>query len=215
VALSVADVESQAGGREGLTTDFLVTELVGDAQAAYDNREGELSATVMRELERRVVLSVLDRRWREHLYEMDYLREGIGLRAMAQRNPLVEYQREGYDMFSAMMDGIKEESVGLLFNVQVTVPETPGAAPAGGDVVIAQGLMAPKTPAQLEYSAPTVDGSGEVMHRTVAQDSADADQQGAQRDAAGADAQPDEAQPEEAQRERARGRRTRSKGRRR
>src|SRR3954451_4595550 len=73
----------------------------------------------MRELERRVVLSVLDRKWREHLYEMDYLREGIGLRGYAQRDPLVEYQREGYDMFMAIMDGIKEESVGFLFNLDV------------------------------------------------------------------------------------------------
>ena len=64
----------------------------------------------MRELERRVLLSVLDRKWREHLYEMDYLREGIGLRAYSQRDPLVEYQREGFDLFSAMMDSIKEES---------------------------------------------------------------------------------------------------------
>ena len=73
----------------------------------------------MRELERRVVLSVLDRKWREHLYEMDYLREGIGLRGYAQRDPLVEYQREGFDMFMAIMDGIKEESVGFLFNLDV------------------------------------------------------------------------------------------------
>ena len=77
----------------------------------------------MRELERRVVLSVLDRKWREHLYEMDYLQEGIGLRAMAQRDPLVEYQREGFDMFNAMMDGIKEESVGYLFNLEVQVEQ--------------------------------------------------------------------------------------------
>ena len=77
----------------------------------------------MRELERRVLLSVLDRKWREHLYEMDYLREGIGLRAYSQRDPLVEYQREGFDMFSAMMDGIKEESVGFLFNLEVQVDE--------------------------------------------------------------------------------------------
>ena len=77
----------------------------------------------MRELERRVVLSVLDRKWREHLYEMDYLREGIYLRAYSQRDPLVEYQREGYDMFAAMMNGIKEESVGFLFNLEVTVDE--------------------------------------------------------------------------------------------
>ena len=90
----------------------------------------------MRELERRVVLSVLDRKWREHLYEMDYLQEGIGLRAMAQRDPLVEYQREGFELFAAMMDGIKEESVGYLFHVEVQVEEPTvdsTSAPAGGD----------------------------------------------------------------------------------
>jgi len=87
------------------------------------------------------VLSVLDRKWREHLYEMDYLREGIGLRAMAQRDPLIEYQREGYDLFNSMMEGIKEESVGNLFNLQVEVQQNPiveeadengSAAPATG-----------------------------------------------------------------------------------
>ena len=77
----------------------------------------------MRELERRVLLSVLDRKWREHLYEMDYLREGIYLRAYSQRDPLVEYQREGFDMFAAMMDGIKEEAVGFLFNLEVAVED--------------------------------------------------------------------------------------------
>ncbi len=92
----------------------------GDALAGYERREEEFGSEVMRELERRVVLSVLDRKWREHLYEMDYLREGIGLRAMAQRDPLIEYQREGYDMFSSMMEGIKEESVG-------TCCSTPGS----------------------------------------------------------------------------------------
>ena len=72
-----------------------------------------------------MLLDVIDRKWREHLYEMDYLKEGIGLRAMAQRDPLVEYQREGYDMFIGMLDGVKEESVGFLFNVQVeAVPQT-------------------------------------------------------------------------------------------
>jgi len=81
----------------------------------------------MRELERRVLLTVLDRKWREHLYEMDYLREGIGLRAMAQRDPLVEYQREGGVMFQAMMDSFMEEVVGYLFNLQVEA--VPQAAP--------------------------------------------------------------------------------------
>ena len=81
----------------------------------------------MRELERKVVLSVLDRKWREHLYEMDYLQEGIQLRSYGQRDPLVEYQREGFTMFTTMMDAIKEESVQLLFNleVQVAAPEPP------------------------------------------------------------------------------------------
>ena len=88
----------------------------------------------MRELERRVVLSVLDRKWREHLYEMDYLREGIGLRAMAQRDPLVEYQREGFDMFATMMEGIKEESVGYLFNLQVEVQQNPIVEESAGEL---------------------------------------------------------------------------------
>ena len=82
----------------------------------------------MRELERQMLLQVMDRKWREHLYEMDYLKEGIGLRAMAQRDPLIEYQREGFDMFTAMLDGIKEETVTLLFHVQVqVVPAEPVA----------------------------------------------------------------------------------------
>ena len=99
--------------------------MIADAQAAYERREQEFGPEVMREVERRVILSVLDRKWREHLYEMDYLREGIGLRGYGQRDPLIEYQREGYDMFSAMMEGIKEESVGLLFNLEVQVQENP------------------------------------------------------------------------------------------
>jgi preprotein translocase subunit SecA len=120
-----AVIEEAGGDKSGLTADLL-TELVReDAQASYDRREQELSSEVMREFERRVVLSVLDRKWREHLYEMDYLREGIGLRAMAQRDPLVEYQREGFDMFNAMMEGIKEESVGNLFNLQLEIQENP------------------------------------------------------------------------------------------
>jgi preprotein translocase subunit SecA len=118
-------IEASGGERSGLSQEFLTELIRTDAQEAYDRREEELTPEVMRELERRVVLSVLDRKWREHLYEMDYLREGIGLRAWAQRDPLVEYQREGFDMFSAMMEGIKEESVGNLFNLQVEVQENP------------------------------------------------------------------------------------------
>jgi len=84
------------------------------------------------------VLSVLDRKWREHLYEMDYLREGIGLRGWAQRDPLVEYQREGYDMFNSMMDGIKEESVTSLFNFQVQVQQDPVIGENGDGTATAQ-----------------------------------------------------------------------------
>ncbi|MDP9395592.1 MAG: preprotein translocase subunit SecA [Actinomycetota bacterium] len=150
VGPSIDDVIESAGGeRAGLTSEFLVEELVSDAQAAYDRREEQLGSEVMRELERRVVLSVLDRKWREHLYEMDYLQEGIGLRAMAQRDPLVEYQREGFQLFAAMMDGIKEESVGYLFNLEVQVEET---ADVGG-LEAAQAAPADLDDAPAETSA--------------------------------------------------------------
>jgi preprotein translocase subunit SecA len=111
------------GDQSALTADVLKAELLADVHAAYAAREEALGSEVMRELERKVLLSVLDRKWREHLYEMDYLRAGIHLRAMANRDPVVEYQREGYDMFNAMLDGIKEESVGFLFNLEVKTKE--------------------------------------------------------------------------------------------
>src|SRR6187401_2148395 len=123
ISLDRQALVAEAGGIDHLDRDQLVEALKADANAAYDRREEQIGEEVMRELERRVVLSVLDRKWREHLYEMDYLREGIYLRAYSQRDPLVEYQREGYDMFAAMMDGIKEESVGFLFNLQVEVED--------------------------------------------------------------------------------------------
>ncbi|PID96695.1 MAG: preprotein translocase subunit SecA [Actinomycetales bacterium] len=121
VAISVEDVAEVAGGRTAITSEALREQLTSDAHHAYDQREADLGEEAMREVERRVVMSVLDRKWREHLYEMDYLQQGIGLRAMAQRDPLVEYQREGYQLFEAMMDAIKEESVGYLFNIEVQV----------------------------------------------------------------------------------------------
>ena len=121
ISYTVESIVEEAGGIDGLSADFMVKTLQDDAQRAYEEREEVLGSEATRELERRVVLSVLDRKWREHLYEMDYLKEGIGLRAMAQRNPLVEYQKEGFDLFNAMMDGIKEESVGYVFNLEVKV----------------------------------------------------------------------------------------------
>jgi preprotein translocase subunit SecA len=115
------DLIAEVGSRRALTQDLLLRELSADIHLAYQTREAQLGEQVMRELERRVLLAVLDRKWREHLYEMDYLKEGIGLRAMAQRDPLVEYQREGYHMFQAMNESIKEETVGYLFNLEVQV----------------------------------------------------------------------------------------------
>ncbi len=188
VTATAAELEQASGGdRSGLSQDYLVAELKDDAQHAYDIREESLGDEVARELERRVILSVLDRKWREHLYEMDYLRDGIGLRAMAQRDPLIEYQREGFDLFNAMMDGIKEETVGYLFNVEVQVndgapadAESQDAAPAAvlpaptlpaptlpapKMPLLAKGL-APSRPAHLAYSAPSE--SGGVVHGELA-----------------------------------------------
>ena len=120
--------------RDDLDRATLVEDFTADAQAAYDRREETLGAEVMRELERRVLLTVLDRKWREHLYEMDYLREGIGLRAMAQRDPLVEYQREGGDMFNTMMGAFMEEVVGFVFHLEVEVEQAPAVGVVtGGD----------------------------------------------------------------------------------
>jgi preprotein translocase subunit SecA len=97
----------------------LLEAIVADAKEQYEAREDVLGSEGMRQLERRVVLAVLDRKWREHLYEMDYLKDGIGLRGMGQRDPLVEYQREGYQMYNSMIEAIKEESIQLLFNVDI------------------------------------------------------------------------------------------------
>jgi preprotein translocase subunit SecA len=142
ISLQIDTVIEEAGGdKSGLTADLLTEMMTEDAHAAYDRREEQLTSEVMRELERRVVLAVLDRKWREHLYEMDYLREGIGLRAMAQRDPLVEYQREGYDMFNVMMDAIREESVGNLFNLEVQVQENPIVEEAQDTAEPAQGAV--------------------------------------------------------------------------
>jgi len=170
IEISINDMVQAAGGDpENLSPEFMIETLHKDIETAYLARENQLGTPVMRELERRVILSVLDRKWREHLYEMDYLQEGIGLRAMAQRDPLVEYQREGYDLFVAMMEGIKEESVGYLFNVEVTV--TPHAhAPGELDEVDleAKGLAQTTETKTLQYSGPSE--TGEAVSTVVSND---------------------------------------------
>ncbi len=168
VSITPRDVIDEAGGKSRITVDFLKEEILSDARLVYQAREEAIGSESMRELERRVVLSVIGRKWQEHLYEMDYLKEGIGLRAMAQRDPLVEYQREGFIMFQAMMEAIREESVGFLFNleVEVTPAEDVVVADAAGEhtehhepQIRAAGLEAPEKPAQLQYTAPGEDGA--------------------------------------------------------
>jgi preprotein translocase subunit SecA len=145
VGIEISEVLAEAGNRSKLTKAWLTNELLSDARLAYKKRADEIGEEAMRELERRVVMSVIDRKWREHLYEMDYLKEGIGLRAMAQRDPLVEYQREGFVMFQQMMGQIREESIMYLFNIEVQVEP------------------AQTTTSNLTYSAPSEDGDAEVV----------------------------------------------------
>ncbi|MFL6044098.1 MAG: preprotein translocase subunit SecA [Propionibacteriaceae bacterium] len=180
VSLDRGDYED----RDDLDRQMLIDDFQADAQAAYDKREESLGEEVMRELERRVLLTVLDRKWREHLYEMDYLREGIGLRAMAQRDPLVEYQREGGEMFNAMMEAFMEEVVGYVFHLEVEVQQAPqvgvvtgsdGQAVQIGEVQIGEGQIGPDradTGSQnghdrarhLVESGPDPDGPGVAVH---------------------------------------------------
>ncbi len=152
ITFTIEDLDKELGSRVALDADFLEQKVIDDALLAYESREEFLGSEVMRELERKILLSVLDRKWREHLYEMDYLQEGIGLRAMAQRDPLVEYQNEGFELFSAMMDAIKEEIAGYLFNIEVTVEENTNE-------VTGKGLEEPSAPVELQYSAPDENGA--------------------------------------------------------
>lgn len=118
--VTLEDAKAAAEGKKGEKAVEAVRDLiVADAKETYAGMETTLGAEGLRQLERRVVLAVLDRKWREHLYEMDYLKDGIGLRGMGQRDPLVEYQREGYQMYNSMIEAIKEESVQLLFHVDI------------------------------------------------------------------------------------------------
>jgi len=155
IGLEIDEVMAEAGARSKVTREWLLEELTSDAKFAYQRRTEELGEEIMRDLERRVILSVLDRKWRDHLYEMDYLKEGIGLRSMAQRDPLVEYQREGHTMFMEMMAGIREETVSTMFRVEIKkAPE----------------LEQPK-PGELTLSAPTEGGGVRVQQGDKVQES--------------------------------------------
>ncbi|HMC08510.1 MAG TPA: preprotein translocase subunit SecA [Actinomycetota bacterium] len=152
--------------RESTSYPHMLDTYLEEAVAHYHQREEEVGKERMRELERLVFISILDNKWREHLYEMDYLREGIGLRGYGQRDPEIEYKREGYDMFQAMMTSTKEEFVRYMFHVQV-VEDTPApptgpvtatheeAGPAGETAAAAaRGEPLPKAPATPAANGP-------------------------------------------------------------
>ena len=153
ISITVDDLAEDAGDRTKITRDQIVKEVLADAHLIYDEREKSVGEESMREIERRVMLSVIGERWPEHLYEMEYLKEGIGLRAMAQRDPLVEYQREGYDMYQAMLGAVREETVTYLFNLDLSKQRTQASAVR---------LAEPSRPKFLQYSAPDEDGHEQV-----------------------------------------------------
>jgi preprotein translocase subunit SecA len=158
ISFTIDELLAEVGSPAGLDAEFLKVRIVEDYQAAYAQREAHYGDINMRRGERKVLLEVLDLKWREHLYEMDYLQEGIGLRAMAQRDPLVEYQKEGFDLFAAMMDAIKEEIARNLFRIEFV--------DSSGNEVVVPGLEAKKLPvAGLQYTAADESGvrtTGEV-----------------------------------------------------
>jgi len=153
ISITVDDLSEDAGDRTKITRDQIVKEVLADAHLIYEEREKSVGEESMREIERRVMLSVIGERWPEHLYEMEYLKEGIGLRAMAQRDPLVEYQREGYDMYQSMLGAVREETVTYLFNLDLSKQRTQASAVR---------LAEPSRPKFLQYSAPDEDGHEQV-----------------------------------------------------
>ena len=153
ISITADDLAEDAGDRTKITRDQIVKEVLADAHVVYDEREESVGEESMREIERSVMLSVIGQRWPEHLYEMEYLKEGIGLRAMAQRDPLVEYQREGYDMYQSMLDAVREETVTYLYNLDLSKQRTQASAVR---------LAEPSRPKFLQYSAPDEDGHTQV-----------------------------------------------------
>ncbi|MFF2514289.1 preprotein translocase subunit SecA [Streptomyces sp. NPDC058086] len=161
VRVTIEALEEEAGERANLTADDLTEAVTRDIHDRYEARESELGADALRDLERLVVLNVLDRKWREHLYEMDYLRDGIGLRWTLGREPIVEYEREGFDMYGAMTDAIKEESVGYVFNLDAS------GGPPGT-------LERRDRVEDLHFTAPTMDTAEGVVEGDFAPADADA-----------------------------------------
>ena len=152
---------SEAQLAECRNTKEIAELVLDDATAHYERRETELTPQVMREVERQVMLRIIDQRWREHLEEMDYLKEGINLRAMGQKDPLTEWQREGFGMFGSMMKGIAQDFVRYVMHVQVVrndQPDQQQAGQAGQQTQVRAGQPAPAQPSspQPAPAAPAV-----------------------------------------------------------
>jgi len=146
---------------ESTEPEALKQELFEDAQKAYDEREAEFGEEIMRYLERTLLLQVIDSRWREHLYDMDYLREGIHLRGFAQIDPLVAYKNEGYSMFQELMNGIWEEFSRLVYNVEIEIE------PSQADGAFAAPADAPDEP-QYDYSGGTAEAQPSALAEVAA-----------------------------------------------
>lgn len=166
--LSEEDLKEAAGSLKAQKAVKAVADRIeGAALERYDELEAKLGADGLRQLERRVVLAVLDRKWREHLYEMDYLKDGIGLRGMGQRDPLVEYQREGYQMYNSMVEAIKEESIQLLFHVEIERVATTEDQVSDQEEVaeqVAQQIDSEQEEAQEEHHEPGIVGPAPISH---------------------------------------------------
>jgi preprotein translocase subunit SecA len=156
VSIEVAGIAPETLDREKLKDA-----LDDDAMSAYDEREQQLGEELIRHLERSILLQVIDNRWREHLYDMDYLREGIHLRGFAQIDPLVAYKNEGFSMFEELMHSIWEEFSKLIFHAEVEVQ--PGQQES---VLAANG--APE-PTALDYSGGTIEGQPSALQQVAAQ----------------------------------------------
>jgi preprotein translocase subunit SecA len=152
---------------DAISTDELYDHIMGQATAYYEQRESEITDEIMRKLERQIMLRIIDQRWREHLYEMDYLREGIGLRAMGQKDPLTEYQREGFEMFGEMMNSVAQDFVKYIMHAQVVADASPAAAGSGTAAPAAQRDQPPEV-SNVQYSAPADPSESQGLARTPA-----------------------------------------------
>jgi preprotein translocase subunit SecA len=169
IGVTHKELAKQAGGLDELDAETLLKAVKEDAHEVYAGREAEFGEEILRKLERRVLLQTIDRKWREHLYEVDYLKQGISLRAYAQRDPVIEYQREAFDMFQTMLDGIKEDTVRFLMNAELKAKTEGGSAEPEAEI---RGLEPLRRPEMLLQSAPSIDSASGVETEATTEDGA-------------------------------------------